>query len=87
VTKPMDLGTVRDKLRGNKYLTILEFVEDVRLTFANAMLFNPVGHSVHTMAKQLNKEFEVSVCEMLSEISGANVGVTNPGKKAFESLM
>jgi hypothetical protein len=83
VTKPMDLGTVRDKLRGNKYLTILEFVEDVRLTFANAMLFNPV----HTMAKQLNKEFEVSVCEMLSEISGANVGVTNPGKKASESLM
>lgn len=58
VKKPMDLGTVKRKLSKSCYKSPLEFAEDVRLTFNNARLYNPVGHDVHTMAEFLLKMFE-----------------------------
>ncbi|CAK9222989.1 unnamed protein product, partial [Sphagnum troendelagicum] len=42
----MDLGTVRDRLATGLYSSPNSFVEDVRLTFANAMTYNPQGHDV-----------------------------------------
>ncbi|KAJ7981558.1 Transcription factor GTE4 [Quillaja saponaria] len=35
-----------------------EFAEDVRLTFRNAMTYNPEGQDVHVMSEQLSKIFE-----------------------------
>ncbi|XP_022848551.1 transcription factor GTE12-like [Olea europaea var. sylvestris] len=57
ITKPMDLGTIKSKLEGNKYLDVEEFASDVRLTFSNAMLYNPPGNFVHNFAKELNDLF------------------------------
>ncbi|CAM8928223.1 unnamed protein product [Rhodiola kirilowii] len=58
VKHPMDLGTVKSKLTKNMYESPLEFGADVRLTFNNAMLYNPKGHDVHIMAEQLLAMFE-----------------------------
>lgn len=58
IEKPMDLGTIKSKLESKKYETPLEFAEDVRLTFANAMKYNPKGHDVHIMADVLRMLFE-----------------------------
>ncbi|CAH8391049.1 unnamed protein product [Eruca vesicaria subsp. sativa] len=58
VKKPMDLRTVRAKLGQNLYTSALDFAEDVRLTFNNAMLYCPVGHDVHIMAESLLRFFE-----------------------------
>ncbi|CAM8959825.1 unnamed protein product [Rhodiola kirilowii] len=58
VKKPMDLGTVKTKLTKNMYESPIEFAADVRLTFNNAMMYNPIGHDVHIMAKQLHAVFE-----------------------------
>ncbi|CDY19175.1 BnaC05g13760D [Brassica napus] len=58
VKEPMDLGTVKAKLGEGLYESPLEFAEDVRLTFNNAILYNPVGHEVHSMAKFLLSMFE-----------------------------
>ncbi|CAM6005454.1 unnamed protein product [Sphagnum balticum] len=49
----MDLGTVRDRLATGLYSSPNSFVEDVRLTFANAMTYNPQGHDVCVMAQVL----------------------------------
>ncbi|KAM7250997.1 hypothetical protein ACFE04_022880 [Oxalis oulophora] len=59
VKTPMDLGTVKSRLSKNWYKSAKEFAEDVRLTFNNAMLYNPKGHDVHHMADQLLKMFDV----------------------------
>lgn len=56
---PMDLGTIKSKITSGSYSSPLEFVADVRLTFANAMTYNPPGNDVHIMADTLNKYFEV----------------------------
>ncbi|KAL1194104.1 Transcription factor GTE3 [Cardamine amara subsp. amara] len=58
VKKPMDLGTVKTRLSKSWYKSPLEFADDVRLTFNNALLYNPVGHDVHRMAEFLLNMFE-----------------------------
>ncbi|KAI4333876.1 hypothetical protein L6164_018631 [Bauhinia variegata] len=58
ITHPMDLGTVKTRLNKNWYKSPKEFAEDVRLTFRNAMTYNPTGQDVHIMAEQLSKIFE-----------------------------
>ncbi|CAL0329890.1 unnamed protein product [Lupinus luteus] len=58
ISQPMDLGTIKSKLDKNIYFSIEEFAVDVRLTFSNAMTYNPPSNDVHLMAKDLNKLFE-----------------------------
>ncbi|KAL6999587.1 hypothetical protein U1Q18_000747 [Sarracenia purpurea var. burkii] len=58
IKHPMDLGTVKFKLSKNWYKSAREFAEDVRLTFRNAMTYNPKGQDVHIMADELSKIFE-----------------------------
>ncbi|XP_059289748.1 transcription factor GTE12-like [Lycium ferocissimum] len=57
IRKPMDLGTVKAKLDGNLYFDVDEFAADVRLTFANAMKYNPPSNDFHLMAKRLDNAF------------------------------
>lgn len=59
VKKPMDLGTVRSNCAKNVYSSPEEFAADVRLTFENAMLYNPKGDEVHKMAAELIDRFDV----------------------------
>ncbi|XP_071711868.1 transcription factor GTE11-like isoform X2 [Rutidosis leptorrhynchoides] len=59
ITKPMDLGTVKEKLCSGKYASPFQFLADVRLTFSNAMTYNPPGNDVHIMADVVSKFFEL----------------------------
>ncbi|KAI4298196.1 hypothetical protein L6164_031784 [Bauhinia variegata] len=58
ISEPMDLGTVKSKLDKNLYSGLEEFAADVRLTFSNAMTYNPPGNDVHKMANDLSNIFE-----------------------------
>ncbi|XP_057434090.1 transcription factor GTE10-like isoform X2 [Lotus japonicus] len=58
IAKPMDLGTISSKLKKNVYSCVEEFAADVRLTFSNAMTYNPPHNDVHMMAKELNQIFD-----------------------------
>ncbi|XP_030550172.1 transcription factor GTE4-like isoform X1 [Rhodamnia argentea] len=60
IKHPMDLGTVKSRLNKNWYKSPREFAEDVRLTFHNAMIYNPKGQDVHFMAETMLKLFEDS---------------------------
>ncbi|PPD85256.1 hypothetical protein GOBAR_DD17806 [Gossypium barbadense] len=67
VKHPMDLGTVKTRLNKNWYKSPREFAEDVRLTFSNAMLYNPKGQDVHVMADTLSGLFEEKWASIESE--------------------
>lgn len=58
IKNPMDLGTVKSKLEAGRYASPLHFAADIRLTFSNAMSYNPHGNDVHFMAETLSKSFE-----------------------------
>ncbi|KAI3725953.1 hypothetical protein L1987_65749 [Smallanthus sonchifolius] len=59
IKKPMDLGTIKAKLSSGNYSSPFQFLADVRLTFSNAMTYNPPGNDVHIMADVLSKFFEL----------------------------
>ncbi|GAB5369575.1 hypothetical protein AAMO2058_001416900 [Amorphochlora amoebiformis] len=56
----MDLGTVNKRLASGFYDDIQSFSRDVRLIWSNAMLYNPIGHFVHTAATEISRAFEVA---------------------------
>lgn len=57
IKKPMDLGTIRNKLNNNVYEKAKEFEEDVRLIFKNCYKFNPDGDLVNASGHQLEELF------------------------------
>ncbi|KAL1220485.1 Transcription factor GTE12 [Cardamine amara subsp. amara] len=59
ISNPMDLGTVKSKLLKNEYRYVDEFAADVRLTFNNALMYNPMDNWVHKLANELKEVFEV----------------------------
>ncbi|CAI0452044.1 unnamed protein product [Linum tenue] len=58
ISHPMDLGTIKSKLSKNAYASTEEFAADVRLTFDNAMLYNPPSNPVHQQAMELGEIFD-----------------------------
>ncbi|XP_074563343.1 LOW QUALITY PROTEIN: transcription factor GTE7-like [Curcuma longa] len=58
IKTPMDLGTVKTKLNKGLYPSPAEFATDIRLTFNNALMYNPPGHVVHKFAEQYLLQFE-----------------------------
>lgn len=94
IKHPMDLGTVKSRLNMNWYKSPREFAEDVRLSFSNAMTYNPKGQDVHVMAEQLSKIFEEkwSVIEddYMRELRMAvsyEVGIPTPTSRKAPSLL
>ena len=81
---PMDLGTVRQKLKSHQYKHMLELVQDVRLTFDNALLFNPPGHPVHEAAIDLARSFSMMLAafvqERLKQPAPSQVGSAHNGQ-------
>ncbi|KAL5721145.1 hypothetical protein ACHQM5_013741 [Ranunculus cassubicifolius] len=59
ISKPMDFGTINLNLEKKLYSNPEEFAADVRLTFANALLYNPPSNKFHTMAKEVKSFFEM----------------------------
>lgn len=82
IRNPMDLGTVKSRLSKNWYKTPKEFAEDVRLTFSNAMTYNPKGQDVHYMAEQLLQIFEERWPSTEAEF--AHLSYTSPPKKFLD---
>ncbi|KAJ6792995.1 transcription factor GTE10-like [Iris pallida] len=58
IKHPMDLGTIKKRILSGAYPSPWGFVADVRLTFTNAMTYNPPGSDVHIMADKMSKLFE-----------------------------
>ncbi|XP_042483859.1 transcription factor GTE9-like [Macadamia integrifolia] len=75
ISKPMDLGTIKSKLQKKFYLSTQEFAADVRLTFSNAMLYNPPSNDVHLMAKELNSTFNLRWKSLEAKWSGESTKV------------
>ncbi len=40
IKRPMDFGTIKEKLKRHEYLTMRQFLEDVELVFENCLIYN-----------------------------------------------
>ncbi|KAM3578379.1 hypothetical protein VKS41_009125 [Umbelopsis sp. WA50703] len=57
ITNPMDFGTIKTKLKKDKYANSKEFDQDCRLVFRNCYTFNPPDNPVFQLCKSLEKEY------------------------------
>jgi hypothetical protein len=58
IESPMDLRTVSERLNQNKYTNARDFVRDVKLTFENALKYNPEDNFVYKYAATMKACFE-----------------------------
>jgi len=67
ISNPMDLGTVKNRLHAFTYDDAEGFAADVRLTFENAMRYNPPANPIHLAAKSLHEIFERGFSTIMKE--------------------
>jgi hypothetical protein len=65
VKQPMDLGTIQKKLDGGSYLSVEDFINDVRLVWYNACIYNPADQWVHQSARKMEAEFEHRLASLI----------------------
>ncbi|KFK25327.1 hypothetical protein AALP_AA8G098400 [Arabis alpina] len=75
VKKPMDLGSVKLNLEKGFYRSPIDFADDVRLTFTNAMAYNPKGQDVYLMAEKLMGQFDVWFIPVLKRFEAQQMKV------------
>jgi len=61
VKRPIDLKTIKTKVKDGQIANSLEYQRDIYLMFANAMMYNVPGSDVHTMAEDMMLESEVHI--------------------------
>ncbi len=71
VKRPMDLKTIKARVKDGLIANSLEFQRDIYLMFANAMMYNRPGSDVHNMAE---------------EVSGFWFGLVARGMAAIEAM-
>ena len=77
ISKPMDLGTIRDRLASGEYQTQRDILNDISLVFKNAQKFNPPNHFVYLCASSLSKVFESEVEKIRTRIEQNRVNQAN----------
>ena len=64
IKRPMDLGTIRRNIDTGLYRDASQLLADLNLTFDNAMLYNPKGTEIYTVAQQTKKQMEQKIKEI-----------------------
>lgn len=57
VTEPMDLGTVRKKLKAKEYGSPAEFLVDMRRIWSNCLTYNPESTLIHQHTLEIQQYF------------------------------
>ncbi len=78
VKRPMDLGTIKRQLEMHMYNNLNEVLDDIRLTFSNALLYNPRGSVVVKAATSMLENFEVLIKKRLNVQTPSSSSTATP---------
>jgi bromodomain-containing protein 8 len=62
VKRPMDLKTIKARIREGQITSSDEFQRDVYLMFANSLMYNRPGSDIFTMAEEVRLPLVIPVC-------------------------
>ncbi|KAK3064051.1 transcription initiation at TATA-containing promoter protein, partial [Teratosphaeriaceae sp. CCFEE 6253] len=68
IKKPMDLGTMEQKLKNNQYRSVKDFVDDFNLIINNTRTFNGDAHLVTQAGMSMQAYFN----KMMESVPGPN---------------
>lgn len=58
VKEPMDLGTVKKKLKAKEYKNPLEMMKDIEKVWSNSFLYNPANTTMHSITMAINSYYQ-----------------------------
>ncbi|EGR27626.1 hypothetical protein IMG5_192810, partial [Ichthyophthirius multifiliis] len=64
ITHPMDLSTIQNNLRQNKYRSDKQFLQDIRQIWSNSYIYNPKSSYLYQVTLQMDQFFEQKVQEI-----------------------
>ena len=82
IKRPMDLGTIKQKMAEGRYESVFDVAEDVRLIWKNCMKFNPEGTDYHILGSTLSERFEEKYARLCAKNGGSPAPTKTRGKKA-----
>lgn len=62
VRRPMDLKTIKARIRDGQIASSDEFQRDVYLMFANSLMYNRPGSDIFNMAEEVRPALSYSIC-------------------------
>lgn len=65
----MDLGTIKQRLESQYYMSAKECIQDFNQMFTNCYIYNKPGEDIVLMAQTLEKVFLSKVALMPAEVS------------------
>jgi len=84
IKRPMDLGTVLQRLEGNEYNSAAEMAEEINLVWGNAMSYNMDDSWIHQSAKGLKKFADGKLAPLGGGRGGGYSGGHEPTELTFE---
>jgi Bromodomain len=84
ISNPMDLGTVKKKIKNKEYTSFLQCGEDVKLIWNNCMTYNADGSDFYKLAQSLYKRWDAQYSKFLNDI-GAKEAVTSGGNQVLSA--
>lgn len=67
IKQPMDLGTIKGKIKAKKYKTLYDVGADVKLVWTNCMTYNADGSDFYKLADSLRKKWEDKYSKFLQD--------------------
>ena len=83
ITKPMDLKTLEENLKGNKYSTVEEFIADFNQIVQNCEIFNGRESTFTKAAYEMKASFDKN----MSKIPGPNVTEPSPADRKKKAII
>lgn len=68
----MDFGSIKDKIQSQKYKTLYQVAEDVRLIWTNCMAYNADGSDFYKLAENLQKKWDDKYSKLLQDMGTSN---------------
>lgn len=73
IKHPMDLGTVKKKIKNKEYTSFLQCGEDVKLIWNNCMTYNADGSDFYKLAQSLYKRWDTQYNKFLNDIGAKDI--------------
>lgn len=67
VKEPIDLGTIKKKLRAMEYKSPSQMLSDINKVWANSFLYNPVNSMMHSITKSIADYFQSIISEFIDD--------------------
>jgi hypothetical protein len=77
VKKPMDLGTIKNKILANEYKSAEEVAGDIRLVWTNCMTYNQDGSEFYQLAETFAKKFEEKYLMLRKQHASSSDSITD----------